>query len=131
MLKDGMPKAQIVAVLQGYAHDVNRIVALVPMGAGAARDAQLRLKELKTAIHGDYKHRHALTRSTDLTPAEQASLERAIREVFFALQDIGVNSNPGREWSHALFAADVDIQRCIAVLQGATQRSESATTDWF
>jgi hypothetical protein len=49
--------------------------------------------------------------------------------VFFALQAIGVNSNPSTEWRNALFAADMDIQRCVARLNGLEERAESVTTD--
>ena len=69
MLKDGMAKAQIVAALQGYTNDIDRIVALIPLGNGA-KEAQSRLKQLKTATHSDYKHRHSIVSSTQLTPQE-------------------------------------------------------------
>ena len=48
MLKDGMAKARIVAALQGYTNDIDRIVALIALGNGA-KEAQLRLKQLKTS----------------------------------------------------------------------------------
>ena len=133
MLAERMDKAQIVAVLQSYNHDINRIFALIPRGAGAAKDAQSSLRQLKTAIHNDYKHRYAIVRSTQLTPDEQARLERAIRDVYFAVQAIGVNSNPSMEWRNALYGADTDIQRCVAQLNGAEKRaeSESESVDWF
>jgi hypothetical protein len=122
MLKEGMAKAQIVAVLQGYAYDINRIFALIPQGSGKGKEAQSRLRELKNALHSDYKHRHAIVRSTQLTPLEQASLTRAIRDVFFALQAIGVNTNPGTEWRNALFGADTEIQRYLAELHGPEKK---------
>lgn len=131
MLAERMDKAQIVAVLQSYNYDINRIFALIPQGAGAAKNAQSRLKQLKTAIHNDYKHRHAIVGSTQLTPDEQASLERAIRDVYFAVQAIGVNSNPSMEWRNALYGADSDIQRCVAQLSGAEKRVESESIDWL
>ena len=80
MIKEGMEKAQIAAVLQGYAYDINRISALMPDG-GTAKDAQSRLKQLKDAIHSDYKHRNAITRSAQLTPLEQSNLASAILDV--------------------------------------------------
>ena len=131
MLKEGMAKAQIVTVLQRYAHDINRISALIAQGGGTAQEAQSRLKQLKDAIHSDYKHRHAIARSTQLTPLEQANLARAIRDVFFALQAIGVNTNPGREWRNALYSADMDMQRYLAELRGPEKSVESETTDWL
>ena len=112
MLKDGMAKAQIVAALQGYTNDIDRIVALIPLSNGA-KEAQSRLKQLKTATHGDYKHRHSIVSSTQLTPLEQANLERSIRDMFFALQAIGVNTNPSPEWRSALFRADLEIERLL------------------
>jgi len=130
MLKEEMAKAQIVAVLQAYAYDINRIIALVPQG-GATREAQSKLGQLKNAIHSDYKHRYAIARSTQLTPAEQALLARAIRDMFFAVQAIGVNSNPSVEWRTALSSADTDIQRCLAELRDPEKPVESVTTDWF
>ena len=93
MLKEGMAKAEIVTVLRRYAYDINRISALMPDG-GTAKDAQSRLKQLKDAIHSDYKHRHAIARSAQLTPLEQSNLARAILDMFFALQAIGVNTTP-------------------------------------
>ena len=83
MLEQGMAKDQIVAVLQGYTHDINRIVALIPH-SGAVKKAQSALQQLKNAIHSDYKHRHAIVRSTQLTPLEQENLTRAIVDVFYA-----------------------------------------------
>jgi len=131
MIKEGMEKAQIAAVLQGYAYDINRIVVLIPQGSGAAKEAQSKLKHLKDAAHSDYKHRYAIARNPQLTEREQASLARAIRDVFFAIQAIGVNSNPSAEWRNALFGADLDIQRCLTDLQGPEKVVEPATTDWF
>jgi len=131
MLTEGMAKAQIVAVLQGYAYDINRIVALVPQGSSAASEAQSKLKQLKDAIHSDYKHRHAFARNDQLTPLEQANLARAIRDMFFAVQALGVNTNPSAEWRTALFSADADIQRCLAELRGPEKPVESVATDWF
>ena len=132
MLKDGMAKAQIVAALRVYTHDIDRIVDLIPFG-NAAKEAQSRLKQLKTATHSNYKHRHSIVSSTQLTPREQANLERSIRDMFFALQAIGVNTNPSTEWRSALFQADMDIERCLAKLQDPVKtRVESvATTDWL
>ena len=129
MLSERMDKAQIVAVLQSYNYDINRIVALIPQGAGAAKDAQSKLRQLKGALHNDYKHRYAIVRSTQLTSVEQSGLEQAIRNVFFAVQAIGVNSNPSAEWRNALFDADLDIQRCVAELNGAGKQTESVPTD--
>ena len=123
-----MAKAQIVTALQRYAYDINRISALIPQGGGAAKQAQPRLKQLKDAIHSDYKHRHAIARSAQLTPLEQANLAHAIRDVFFALQAIGVNTEPGREWRNALYRADMEIQRCLAELRGSCIEIE---TDWL
>jgi hypothetical protein len=128
MLKEGMAKAQIVTVLQRYAHHINRISALIPQGGGAAQEAQSRLKQLKDAIHSDYKHRHAIARSAQLTPLEQANLGHTIRDVFFALQAIGVNTEPGREWRNALYRADMEIQRYLAELRGPSIETE---TDWL
>ena len=132
MLKDGMAKAQIVAALQGYTNDIDRIVALIPFGNGA-KEAQSRLKQLKTATHGDYKHRHSIVSSTQLTPREQANLERSIRDMFFALQAIGVNTNPSTEWRSALFRADMVIDRCLAGFQDRvkTRIEPLVTTDWL
>jgi hypothetical protein len=130
MLKEGMTKAQIVTVLQRYGHDINRISALIPPGGGTtAQEAQSRLKQLKDAIHSDYKHRYAIARSAQLIELEQANLARAIRDVFFALQAIGVNTHPGREWRNALYGADMDIQRYLAELRGPSV--ESDTIDWL
>jgi hypothetical protein len=129
MLKEGMAKAQVVAVLQHYAHDINRVSALTPQGGGAAKRAQSRLKQLKDAIHSDYKHRHAIARSAQLTPLEQANLAHTIRDVFFALQAIGVNTEPGREWRNALYGADMGIQRYLAELRGPSV--ESDITEWI
>ena len=131
MIKEGMEKAQIAAVLQGYAYDINRIGVLIPQGSGAAREAQSKFKKLKDAVHSDYKHRLAIARNPQLTAREQASLARTIRDVFFAIQGIGVNSNPSAEWRNALFGADLDIQRCLADLQGLEKVVEPATTDWL
>jgi len=132
MLKDRMAKAQIVAALQGYANDIDRIVALIPLGNGA-KEAQSRLKQLKTATHGDYKHRRSIVSSTQLTPQEQANLERSIRDMFFALQAIGVNTNPSPEWRSALFRADLEIERCLAEFQDPvkTHVESVVTTDWL
>ena len=130
MLTEGMAKAQIASVLRGYAHDINRISALMPHG-GAAKDAQSRLKLLKDAIHSDYKHRYAIARSTQLTPLEQANLARAIRDVFFNLQAIGVNTTPGREWRNALYGADLCIQRYLTELRGPEESVESDNTVWL
>ena len=69
MLKEGMAKAEIVTVLRRYAYDINQISALMP-DSGTARDAQSRLKQLKDAIHSDYKHRHAIARTAQLTPLD-------------------------------------------------------------
>ncbi len=131
MLKEGMAKEQIAAVLQGYAHDINRIFALIPQGSGAAREAQSKLTQLKNAVHSDYKHRHTIARSTPLTPLEQTNLDRAIRDVFFALQAIGVNSNPSAEWRSALYGADTEIQRYLAEIRGPEKGVEPVATDWF
>ena len=130
MLKEGMAKAQIVTVLQRYAHDIHRISALIPQAGGPAQEAQSKLKQLKDALHSDYKHRYPIARSAQLTPLEQANLARAIRDVFFALQEIGVNTNPGREWRSALYRADMDIERSLAELRGPEKSVESVTTDW-
>src|SRR5262245_36504810 len=111
MLEEGMPRAQIVAVLQGYAYEITRIVALIPQGSGAATLAQARLKQLKDAVHGDFKHRHAVARSAQLTSVEKANLNRAINDVYCALQAIGVNTMPSPDWRNALFVADKNIQR--------------------
>ena len=130
MLKEGMTKAQIVAVLRGYAYDINRISALMPH-AGTVKDAQSRLKDLKDAIHSDYKHRHAIARSAQLTPLEQANLAHAIGDMFSALQTIGVNTNPGREWRNALYGADMCLQRYLTELRGLDKSVESDTTEWL
>ena len=37
MLKEGMARAQIVTVPQRYAHDINRISALIPQDGGRRR----------------------------------------------------------------------------------------------
>lgn len=133
MLKEGMAKAQIVAVLQGYAYDISRIFALIPHGNATRREAQSRLSELKHAVHSDYKQRYAIARSPQLTPLEQKNLARAISDMFVALQALGVNSNPDTEWRNALFAADMNIQRCLAELQVSAPRAETASSssDWF
>jgi hypothetical protein len=130
MLTEGMAKAQIVSVLRGYAHDINRISALMPHG-GTAKDAQSRLKQLKDAIHSDYKHRYAIARSTQLTPLEQVSLAHAIRDVFFNLQAIGVNTTPGREWRNALYGADMCMQRYLTELCGPEESVEPDITVWL
>jgi len=96
---------------------------------GTAKDAQSKLKQLKDAIHSDYKHRHAIVRSTQLTPLEQANLARTIRDVFFALQAIGVNTNPGREWRNALYGADMEIQRYVAELRGPSVEADGEDSD--
>jgi hypothetical protein len=124
MLKEGMTKAQVVAVLQGYAYDMNRIVVLVPHGAGAAKQAQLRLKELKNAVHSDFKHRHTIAPSTKLTPMQQAKLVRTIQDVFAALQGIGVNTIPNAEWRSALFGAELDLQGYLADLRDPEESVE-------
>jgi hypothetical protein len=129
MLKEAMAKAQIVGVLQGYTYDINRIFALIPQGSRGVKEAQSRVRQLKNAMHSDYKQRHAIARNTQLTPIEQKNLAGTISDVFFALQAIGVNSNPSTEWRNALFAADMDIQRCVARLNGLEERAESVTTD--
>jgi hypothetical protein len=132
MLKEGMDKAQIVAVLQGYAYDISRIFALIPQGGGAAKQAQARLSDLKHAVHNDYKQRYAIARTTQLAPLEQKNLARAINDVFFSLQGLGVNSNPSTEWRNALFSADMDIQRCLSQLQTPeAQTAHFESTDWF
>jgi hypothetical protein len=131
MLKEGMAKAQIVAVLQGYTYDINRIFALIPHGSRAVKEAQSKLRQLKNAVHSDYKHRYAIARNTQLTPLEQENLARAIGDVFFALQAVGVNTNPSTEWRNALFSADMDIQRCVARLHGQEKPAESVATDRF
>jgi hypothetical protein len=123
MLKQSMAKTQILATLQGYSYEINRIFVLIPQGSGAARQAQFQLKALKNAVHSDYKQRHALVRGTELTPREQASLTRGITDVYFALQGIGVNSNPSTEWRNALFSAEQDLQRCLAELQPSEEHS--------
>ena len=130
MLKEGMARQQIVAVLQGYTYDINRIVVLVPHGSGAAKEAQAKLKQLKTAVHNDFKHRYAIARNAQLSPSEQAKLAHTIREVFAALQAIGVNTTPNAEWRSALFAADLDIQRLVSQLHGV-EAAETTTSDWF
>ena len=132
MLKEGMAKAHIVTVLQRYAHDIKRISALVPQGGGTtAQKAQSRLKQLKDAIHSDYKHRHAIARTAQLTPLEQLNLADAILDVFFALQTIGVNTNPGREWRNALYGADTYIQRYLTELREPETSIESDITEWL
>ena len=133
MLKEGMAKAQIVAVLQGYAYDISRISALIPLGGGARRPAQSRLSQLKHAVHSDYKQRYAIARSPELTPLEQKNLVRGINDMFVALQALGVNSNPDTEWRSALFTADMKIQRCLAEFQVSVSRAEtvSSSSDWF
>ena len=130
MLKEGMTKAQIVAVLRGYAYDINRISALMPH-AGTVKDAQSRLKDLKDAIHSDYKQRHAIARTAQLTPLEQSNLARAILDVFFALQAIGVNTTPGREWRNALYGADMYIQHCLTEFRDSEKDVESDITEWL
>ena len=133
MLKDGMAKAQIVAALRVYTNDIDRIVDLIPF-RNAAKEAQSRLKQLKTASHSNYKHRHSIVSSTQLTLQEQASLERSLRDMFFALQAIGVNTNPSPEWRSALFGADLEIERCLSALQDPVKRrveSVATTTDWL
>ena len=131
MLDEGMAKAQIVTVLQRYAYDIHRISALIPQAGGAAQNPQSKLKQLKDALHSDYKHRYAIARSAQLAPLEQAMLERAIRDVFLALQEIGVNTNPGREWRSALYRADMHIDRYLAELRGPGGSVESVTTAWL
>ena len=132
MLKEGMAKAHIVTVLQRYAHDIKRISALVPQGGGTtAQKAQSRLKQLKDAIHTDYKHCHAIARTAQLTPLEQLNLAHAILDVFFALQTIGVNTNPGREWRNALYGADTYIQRYLTELREPETSIESDITEWL
>ena len=72
--------------------------------------------------------------STQLTLQEQASLERSIRDMFFALQAIGVNTNPSPEWRSALFRADLEIERCLTELQDPVKRRiepVATTTDWL
>ena len=133
MLKEGMAKSQIVAVLQGYVYDISRISALIPQGGGARRQAQSRLSQLKHAVHSDYKQRYAIARSPQLTPLEQKNLARGINDMFVALQALGVNSNPDTEWRNALFAADIRIQRCLAELQVSAARAETvgSSSDWL
>ena len=130
MLKEGMAKAEIVTVLRRYAYDINRISALMP-DSGTAKDAQSRLKDLKNAIHSDYKHRNVITRSAQLTPLEQSNLASAILDVFSALQSIGVNTTPGREWRNALYGADMYIQRYLNELRDSEKSVESDTTEWL
>ena len=130
MLTEGMAKAQIVTVLRRYAYDINRISAVMP-DRGMAKDAQSRLKELKDAIHSDYKLRYAIARSAQLTPLEQSNLARAILDVFSALQTIGVNTTPGKEWRNALYRADMYIQRCLTELRDPAESVESDTTEWL
>ena len=130
MLKEGMAKAEIVTVLRRYAYDINQISALMP-DSGTARDAQSRLKQLKDAIHSDYKHRHAIARTAQLTPLEQSNLARAILDVFFALQAIGVNTTPGREWRNALYGADMYIQHCLTEFRDREKGVESDITEWL
>ena len=131
MLEEGMTKAQIVTVLKRYAYDIHRISALIPQARGAPQEPQSKLKQLKDALHSDYKHRYAIAGSAQLTPLEQPSLERAIRDVFLALQEIGVNTNPGREWRSALYRADMHIDRYLAELRGPEKSVESDTTEWL
>jgi len=130
MLKEGMAKAEIVTVLRRYAYDINRIAALMP-DSRTAKDAQSKLKQLKDAIHSDYKHRHAIARTAQLTPLEQLNLAHAILDVFFALQTIGVNTNPGREWRNALYGADTYIQRYLTELREPETSIESDITEWL
>jgi hypothetical protein len=124
MLREGMSKAEVVAVLQAYAYDMNRIVVLVPQGAGAARQAQSRLRDLKNAVHSDFKHRHAIASSTQLTALQQARLVRTIQDVFSALQGIGVNTIPNAEWRSALFGAELDLQGYLADLRDPEENVE-------
>ena len=130
MLNEGMAKDQIVTVLRRYAYDINRISALMPDGE-TAKDAQSRLKQLKDAIHSDYKHRHAIARTAQLTPLEQSNLAHAILDVFFALQAIGVNTTPGREWRNALYGADMCIQRYLTEFRDPEKSVESDITEWL
>ena len=130
MLKEGMAKAEIVTVLRRYAYDINRISALMADG-GTAKDAQSGLKQLKDAIHSDYKQRNAITRSDQLSPLEQSNLASAILDVFSALQSIGVNTTPGREWRNALYGADMHIQRYLNELRDSEKSVESDTTEWL
>ena len=124
MLKEGMSKEQVVAVLQGYAYDINRIVTLVPQGAGAATQAQARLKTLKNAVHSDFKHRHAIAPSTRLTSVQQARLVRLVQDVFAALQGIGVNTIPNAEWRSALFGAELDLQSFLTEVRDPEESVE-------
>ena len=130
MLKEGMAKAEIVAVLRRYAYDINRISALMADG-GTAKDAQSGLKQLKDAIHSDYKQRNAITRSAQLSPLEQSNLASAILDVFFALQAIGVNTTPGREWRNALYGADMRIQRYLTEFRDPEEGVASDITEWL
>jgi hypothetical protein len=130
MLKEGMAKPEIVTVLRRYAYDINRISALMPDGA-TAKDAQSTLKQLKDAIHSDYKQRHAIARTAQLTPLEQSNLARAILDVFFALQAIGVNTTPGREWRNALYGAEMYIQRYLTEFRDPETSVESDVTEWL
>ena len=130
MLKEGMAKPEIVTVLRRYAYDINRISALMPDGA-TAKDAQSTLKQLKDAIHSDYKQRHAIARTAQLTPLEQSKLARAILDVFSALQAIGVNTTPGREWRNALYGADMYIQRYLTEFRDSEKSVESDSTEWL
>ena len=98
---------------------------------GTAKDAQSRLKQLKDAIHSDYKHRHAIARTAQLTPLEQSNLARAILDVFSALQAIGVNTTPGREWRNALYGADMYIQRYLTEFRDPEKSVESDITEWL
>ena len=130
MLKEGMAKPEIVTVLRRYAYDINRISALMPDG-GTAKDAQSTLKQLKDAIHSDYKQRHAIARTAQLTPLEQSNLARAILDVFSALQAIGVNTTPGREWRNALYGAEMYIQRYLTEFRDPETSVESDVTEWL
>ena len=130
MLKEGMAKAEIVTVLQRYAYDINRISALMS-DSGTAKDAQSKLKQLKDAIHSDYKQRHAIARTAQLTPLEQSNLARAILDVFSALQAIGVNTTPGREWRNTLYGAEMYIQRYLTEFRDPEASVESDTTEWL
>jgi len=130
MLTEGMAKNQIVTVLRRYAYDINRISALMPDG-GTAKEAQSRLKQLKDAIHSDYKQRHAIARTAQLTPLEQSNLARAILDVFSTLQAIGVNTTPGREWRNALYGAEMYIQRYLTEFRDPETSVESDITEWL
>ena len=130
MLKEGMARAEIVTVLRSYAYDINRIFALMP-DRRTAKDAQSRLTQLKDAIHSDYKQRHAIAGTAQLTRLEQSNLARAILDVFSALQAIGVNTTPGKEWRNALYSADMHIQRYLTELRDPANSVESDTTEWL